>query len=98
SFEAYLVCLPHRVSRVFLAGIRIYHVHIFYASTFFKKIFNLDSPLPFFAYLLYIAPYIILNTIAYTNPNKSQASPILLHQEDTVETRIWLFIKLFSSI
>ncbi|MFK0526281.1 hypothetical protein ACINKY_29125, partial [Paenibacillus illinoisensis] len=28
---------PHRVSCVFLAGIRIYHVEFFYASTFFKK-------------------------------------------------------------
>ncbi|MGO4533166.1 hypothetical protein AB4Z30_29320, partial [Paenibacillus sp. 2TAF8] len=26
SFEAYFIRLPHRVNRVFLAGIRIYHV------------------------------------------------------------------------
>ncbi len=36
-FRSFSVCLPHRVSRVFLAGIRIYHVQIFYASIFLKR-------------------------------------------------------------
>ncbi|MDK8194824.1 hypothetical protein QP794_32575, partial [Paenibacillus sp. UMB7766-LJ446] len=48
--EAYLFRLPHRVSRVFLAGIRIYHVQFLNASfifIFYKFIsYILSPPIP----------------------------------------------------